>query len=61
MIKFTNNKREQVEKPIDYKEVLAYLADIPVVVNNNSFLFENNIEYEQAKFMQDNKMTKKSI
>lgn len=40
---------------------MAYLADTPVILNNNGFLFKNNIEYVQAKILQDRKMIKKLI
>lgn len=40
---------------------MTFLADIMVVLNDNSFLFKNNVKYTRAKFMQDSKMTKESI
>ena len=43
------------------KKFIAYLAYTPVVLNDNGFLFKNNIEYAWAKFMQDSKMTKRSM
>lgn len=32
---------------------------MPVIINDNRFLFKNNIEYAWAKFMQVNKMIKR--
>ena len=32
-----------------------------MILNNNSFLLKNNVEYARAKFMQDSKMTKRLI
>lgn len=45
VIRFTNSQKKQTGKPVRDKEFIAYLADIPVVLNNNSFLFKNNVEY----------------
>ena len=45
MIRFTNSKREQVGKLVEDKKFMAYLANIPVVLNDNDLLFKNNIEY----------------
>ena len=61
MIEFTNSKRGQVGKPVGDKEFMVYLADTPVVLNDNSLLFKNNVKYAWAKFMQDSKITKRSI
>ena len=40
---------------------MVYLADTPVILNNNGLPYKNNIEYTRAKFMQDSKITKRSI
>ena len=40
---------------------MAHLANMPVILNDNGLLFKNNVEYTWAKFMQDSKMTKRSI
>ena len=40
---------------------MIYLADTPVVLNDNDLLIKNNVEYAWAKFMQNSKMTKESI
>ncbi len=61
VIKFTNSERRQAGEPVGDDEVMAYLADKPVVLNNNGLPFKNNVEYAWVKFMQDNKMTKKSM
>ena len=61
LIGFINIERRQAEEPARDKKFMAYLADIPVVFNNNDLSFKNNIKYIWAKFMQDSKMTKKSI
>lgn len=45
VIRFMNSKREQVRKSIKNKEIMAYLANILAILNNNDFLFKNNIEY----------------
>lgn len=34
------------------------MINILVIVNNNCFLYKNNIEYVQAKFIQASKITK---
>ena len=61
MIRFTNSEKRQVGKLVGDKEFMAYLADILVILNNNDLLFKNNVKYARAKFMQDGKMTKRSI
>lgn len=61
VIGFTNSQRGQVAELVGNEEVMAYLTDTPIVFNNNDHLFKNNIEYASTKFMQDSKMTNKSI
>ena len=61
VIEFTNSVRRQAGEPVGDEEFMAYLADTLVVLNDNGFPFKNNIEYAWAKFMQDSKMTKRSI
>ena len=61
VIKFTNSKREQARKLVGDEEFMAYLPDIPVVLNDNDLPFKNNVEYAWAKFMQESKITKGSI
>ncbi len=61
MIGFTNNERGQAREPVGDEEVIAYLADKPVVLNDNGLLFKNNVEYAWAKIMQDSKITKVSM
>ena len=61
VIRFTNSKKEQAGEPIRNEEFMAYLADTPIVLNDNNLLFRNNVEYTWAKFMQDSKITKRSI
>ncbi len=60
VIGFTNSERWQAGKPVGDKEVMAYLADKLVVLNDNGLTFMNNVEYAWAKLMQDSKMTKQS-
>ena len=43
------------------EKFMGCFADIPVIFNDNGLPFKNNVEYAKAKFMQDNKMTKRSI
>ena len=45
MIGFTNTKREQVRELVKNKEFTAWLADISIILNDNSLVFKNNIEY----------------
>lgn len=45
IIKFTNSKKCQIEELIVDKDVIAYLADKLVVLNNKSILFIKNVEY----------------
>lgn len=40
---------------------MIYLADIPVFLNDNNLPFKNNVEYARAKFIQNIKMTKRSV
>ena len=40
---------------------MAYLADTPIVLDDNGLLFKINIEYAWTKFIQDSKMTKRSM
>ena len=61
MIEFINSQRRQAGELIGDEEFMAYVADIPVVINDNSLSFKNNVEYAWAKFMQDGKMTKGSM
>lgn len=61
MIEFINKKKGQARKLVENEEVMAYLADIRIILNNNGLLFKNNVKYIWTKFIQDNKMTKKSI
>ena len=58
VIGFMNSKRGQPEKQVENKKYIAYLAGILVVLNNNSLLLKDNIEYALAMFMQYNNMTK---
>ncbi len=44
-IRFTNSERGQVGEPVGGEEVMAYLADKPVVLNDNDLPFKNNVEY----------------
>lgn len=45
MIQFISSKKKQARKPVENKEVMAYLMDIPVVLNDNGLSFKNNIKY----------------
>ena len=51
LIGFMNSKKEQIGKPIRDEEFITYLADTPVILNDNGLVFKNNIEYAWAKFM----------
>lgn len=44
IIEFINNKKEQIRESVRNKEVIAYLADILVILNNNGLLNKNNVE-----------------
>ena len=61
VIGFTNSEKKQAEEPVRDEEVMPYLADKPVVLNDNSSPFKNNVKYVWAKFMQESKMTKGSM
>ncbi len=61
VIGFTNSEKKQAEEPVRDEEVMAYLVDKPVILNDNGFPFKNNVKYVWAKFMQDSKMTKGSM
>ena len=56
-----NSKKRQVEEPVRNEEFMAYLVDTPVVLNNNSLPFKKNFKHAWAKFMQDSKITKRSM
>ena len=45
VIGFTNSERGQARKLVGDEEFMAYLADTPIVLNNNDLLFKNNVEY----------------
>ena len=51
VIEFTNSKKTQERKPVGDKEFMAYLGDIPIVLNDNGLLFKNNFKYIWPKFM----------
>lgn len=61
MIEFDDSLKSQTKKLIKNKNTMIYMVNILVFVGNNYFSFKNNIEYIWVKFMQANKMTKKSI
>lgn len=44
LIKFDNNKREQAKKPVGYNDVMANIANILIIQDNNCLLFKNNVE-----------------
>lgn len=56
MIKFGNSKKEDVEKLVRYENVVADMANIPVIDNNNCLPFKNNIQYIWTRFMQASKI-----
>lgn len=60
-IKFDNCIREQIVELVDKKNTTVYIVDIPINQDNICFLFKNNVEYIQAKFMQVSKISKGSI
>lgn len=45
IIGFTKSEKGQAGEPVEDKNVIAYLADIPVVANDNRLPFQNNVEY----------------
>lgn len=45
LIKFDNNKKKQVRKLVEYGNIMANIANILVVENNNCFFLKNNVEY----------------
>ena len=61
IIGFTNSKRGQAGEPVDDQKFMTYLADKPIILNDNGLLFKSNVEYAWAKFMQDSKMTNRSM
>lgn len=61
MIGLTNSKKKQAKELGRNEEIMAYLVDKLVILNNNSLLFKNNVKYTWAKFMQDSKITKGSM
>lgn len=38
-------KKKQVEKLVGYKYVMAGMANILIIKDNNWFLFKNNVKY----------------
>lgn len=61
IIRFINIKRGQTKKPLRNEKIKVYLANILIVLNNNSFSFKNNVKYIWAKFIKVNKIIKKLI
>lgn len=45
LIKYGDYKREQAGELIGYKDVIADIANIPVIEDNNWLIFKNNVEY----------------
>ena len=48
---FTNSETGQVGELVGDKEFMAYLANTPVVLNDNDLPFKNNIKYAWANFI----------
>ena len=61
MIQFSDYKREQDGKLVEYEDLVADIANIPVIKDINFLLFKNNINYTWAKFMQASKITKRLL
>lgn len=61
MIEFDDSLKSQTKKLIKNKNTIVYMANILVFVGHNYFSFKSNIEYTWVKFIQANKITKKSI
>ncbi len=61
MIGFMNSERGQAGEPVGDEEVIAYLADKLIILNDNSLPLKNNVEYAKAKLIHDSKMTKGSM
>lgn len=57
---FNNGKRNKVEELVEDKNAIVNVTNISNNANN-CLLFKNTIEYEQARFIQVNKMIKKLI
>ena len=45
VIMFTNSKRGQAGEPVRDEELMVYLTNIPVVLNDNGLFFKNNVKY----------------
>ena len=43
------------------KDIMAYMENIPVDVDNNCHLFKHSVDYAGAKFLQASKMSKESM
>lgn len=43
------------------ENTMAYIKDIQVNIDNNCYLFKNNVDYILAKFIQASKILKRSI
>ena len=56
-----NSERRQAREPVGDEEVIAYLADKLIILNDNSLSLKNNVEYAKAKLIQDSKMIKGSM
>ena len=61
LIKFDINRKEQAGKLIRYGDVMVGKANIPIIKENNCFLFENNVKYDWARIIQASKQIKKSM
>lgn len=45
LIKFDENRIGQAGKTIGYEDVIADIANIPVVQDDNRLLYKNNVKY----------------
>lgn len=45
LIKFDNSKKEQIEEPVEKKDIKTYMTDILAKIINNCLLFKNNVKY----------------
>lgn len=44
-IKFDDSKKRQAGESVEDKDIIAYIEDVLVDVNNNCYLFRYNIDY----------------
>lgn len=51
LIEVNDGKKEKASEPLEKKNTMAYIVDIPIEQNHNCLPFKNTIKYTQVKFI----------